>query len=113
MADNEELVKSIESLTKSVKSIQDDLLMLKRGTTHSGLNPQSPSGTQQSDGNDMAGDNLPPGKKPRIEEEEEDPATESEEGEDTQVPLLTLSDAASAFLETTLRVQAGQQGKGS
>ena len=76
--------------------------MLKRGTTHSGLNPQSSSGTQQSDGNDLAGDNLPPGKKPRIEEEE-DPATdeESEEWEDTQVPLLTLSDAASAFLETT------------
>ena len=76
MADNEELAKSIESLTKSVKSIQDDLLMLKHGTTHSGLNLQSSSGTQQSDGNDLAGDNLPPGKKPRIEEE--DPATDEE-----------------------------------
>lgn len=73
---------------------------MKRGATHSGLNPQSSSGTQQSDGNELAGDNLPPGKKLRMEDEE-DPVTdeETEEWEDSQAPLVTLSDAASAFLE--------------
>lgn len=44
---NKELVKAIQTLTQSVKSIQDDLLMLKRGATHNGSDPQS-SGTQQS-----------------------------------------------------------------
>ena len=77
--------------------------MLKCGATRSGQNPQSSSGAQQSDANDLAGDNLPPGKKPRVEEDEEDPTTdeEAEEWEDTQVPFLTLSNVASVFLEAT------------
>ena len=69
----------------------------------SGQNQQSSSGMQQSNANDLAGNNLPPGKKPRVEEDQEDPATEeeAEEWEDTQVLLLTLLDAASVFLEAT------------
>ena len=101
MADNEELTKNIKELTKSVKSIQDD------SATHSGLNPQSSSSMQQSDGNDLTGDNLPPGKKPRVEEEDEEPAKdgESEEWENTQALLLVLSNATSAFLEVILLIQ--------
>ena len=78
MVDNEDLTKSIKELTKSIKSIQYDLLMLKHDATHSGQNPQSSSGTQQSNENDLASDNLPPGKKPRVEEDEEDPMIDEE-----------------------------------
>ena len=50
MSGNEELTKTIESLTQSVKSIQDELLTLKRGATHSGLNPQSSSARNKAMG---------------------------------------------------------------
>ena len=36
---SEELAKDLESLSESVKSIQDKLAMLERGATHSGVDP--------------------------------------------------------------------------
>ena len=64
---NEELVKTIQ--------------MLKRGAIHTGSDPQS-SGMQQSNTDVVPSDNTPPGKKPRVDGEEEDP----EDGKDTQTP---------------------------
>ena len=50
----------------------------------------------------MTGDDPPPGKKTRMEEE--DPATDDkpDDWEDSQAPLVVLSDAASASLEATI-----------
>ena len=66
-----------------------------------GSNPQSSASTQQSDASILTGDDPPPGKKARTEEE--DLATDNKpvDWEDSQAPLVALSDAASAFLETT------------
>ena len=48
MANNEELAKTVESLTASVKSMQDQLTTLTSGATYSGVNSQSGSGLQYS-----------------------------------------------------------------
>ena len=101
MSGNEELTKTIESLMESVKSIKDELQTLKRGAIQNGSNSQSLAGMQQSDASILTGDDPPSGKKARIEEE--DPATDEEpdDWEDSQVSLVALSDAASAFLKAT------------
>ena len=101
MSGNEELTKTIESLAESVKSIKDELQTLKRGAIQNGSNPQSSAGAQQSEASISTGADPPPGKKARMEEE--DPVTDEEpdDWEDSQAPLVALSDAASAFLEAT------------
>ena len=96
---NEELAKTIQTLTESVKSIQDDLSTLKCGAIHNGSDPQS-SGTQQSNTDVVASDDTPPSKKPRVDKVESATNEEDlEDGEDAQTPLVMLSEAASAFLE--------------
>ena len=99
MASNEELVKTIEMLAESVKSIQDELMTLKRGAIHIGVDPQSSSGTQQSSTDVSASDDPPPSKKPRMDDGESTTDEEPEDCEDIQAPLVPLSEAASAFLE--------------
>ena len=57
MANNEDLVKAIATLSKSVESIKDELTTLKKGgPIQSGTDPQS-SGSQYS--NTIANDNPP------------------------------------------------------
>jgi len=102
MASNEELAKTIETLTVSIKSIQDDLLMLKCGAIHSGSNPQSSSGMQQSSTDVVASNNTPHGKKSRVDEEFATDDEEQVDCEDVQASLVSLSEAASAFLEAAL-----------
>ena len=101
MSGNKELTKTIESLAESVKSIKDKLQTLKSGAIQNGSNPQSSADTQQSDASISISDDPPPGKKARMEKE--DPATDEEpdDWEDSQAPLVALSDAASAFLKVT------------
>ena len=83
MTDNEELKSSIDKLTKSVKSIQNELLTLKRGAIHSGSNLQLLPDTQQSSTDVVADDNSSPTKKARAGDE--DPTTDDEELEDCEV----------------------------
>ena len=99
MATSEELAKNLETLSESIKSIQDKLATLERGATHSGADPQqSGSGTQYSS-SDLAGLNPPPNKKARHEDEESNSDEEAEDIDASQGPLVTLSEAAAAFLE--------------
>ena len=99
MATSEELAKNLETLTESVKSIQDKLVTLERGATHSGTDPlQAGSGMQHSS-TDLAGLNPPPSKKTRVEEEEVISDEELEDTDASHGPLVTLSEAAAAFLE--------------
>ena len=51
MMSDEELTKIVESLTESVKSIQDQLMTLTCGATYSGRDLQSGSGLQNSSTN--------------------------------------------------------------
>ena len=53
----------------SVRSIQHELVTLKRGATRSGTDPQSGSGMQYSS-TDIAGLVPPPDKKSRLEDDE-------------------------------------------
>ena len=114
MLGNEELTKTIESLTESIKSIKDKLQTLKCDNIQNGSNPQSSSGTQQSNASVLTSDDPPPGKKTRIEEE--DPVTDEEpdDWEDLQSPLVALSDVASAFLKQLLGLSwtKNKSGKG-
>ena len=89
MSTNEEIAKTLAELSKSVqnlselpgsmKSLQDKLETLKRGATHSGVNPQ-PTGSQYSDVDLSAGFGIepPPPKKRKpdddleLDDEEED-----------------------------------------
>jgi len=63
MASNEEYAKSLETLEERVKSMQNELVMLKRRVTHSGSDPQPGVGTQYSS-TDIAGLVPPPKKNP-------------------------------------------------
>ena len=63
MTNNEDLAKAIADLTQSIKSMQDELMTLKkRGPTQSGINDLlTSSGSQYSD--IIANDIPPPNKK--------------------------------------------------
>ena len=104
---NKELSKTLEMLTASVKSIQDELGTLKRRATYGGTDPQQSGfgiGTQQSS-TDSADLNPPPNKKVRMEEDEAtsiDETASVDEAEDidmVQGPLVSISKAAATFLE--------------
>ena len=99
MSSNEELARTIEMLADSVKSIQDELVTLKRGAIHNGVNPQSSSGTQQSTTDVVASDDPPPSKKQRVDDGDSATDDDPEDCEDLHAPLVPLSEAASAFLE--------------
>ena len=111
MSTKEEIAKTLAKLSKSIqnrfelpgsmKSLQDSLETLKRGATHSGVNPQ-PTGSQNSDINLSAsfGAEPPPLKKRKpdndfeLEDEEEDADIEP------TGKLVNLSEAGAASLET-------------
>ena len=64
------------------------------------LNLQSLSGMQQSSTDVLVGDNVPPSKKTKVDDDES--ATDDEDlkdRKDVQAPLMTSSEAASMFLE--------------
>ena len=51
---NEELAKTVESLIASMKSMQDKIMVLTGRATHSGVSPQSGSGSLQNRSTDSA-----------------------------------------------------------
>ena len=106
MSSNEEIVKtpaelsnSVKSLSKlpdSVKSIQDEIVMLKCGATYSGLNPQ-PTSSQHSDIDISAGLGLkPPLPKKRKPNDNMEIKDEEPEYVDIELTghLVNLSEAA-------------------
>ena len=108
MSNNEELSKTVENLAVSVQSIQDQLKTLSRGVTHSGTNLQSGSGLQNSSTDTDTGLNPPPTKKTRLEDEEGD---SEEEVDVDKGPLIPLSEAAAAFLETAFNKKLDNQSR--
>ena len=98
MASNKELMKTMELLVESVKSIRDEPATLKRGAIHNGANPQSLSGMQHSGTDVVASDYPPPRKKIRVDDGDTTD-DELEDCEDLQAPLVPLSEAASVFFE--------------
>ena len=97
---NEDVVKALASLAKSVESIQDDIVTLKRGPTHSGVNPQLTSSQQSYIGSaGSQDDNPPPHKKTRVDTDEDEDDLDNIEEPAGQ--LVTLSEAATAFLEAS------------
>ena len=103
MASNKELMKTIEILAESLKSIQDKLVELKCKAMHNGVNPQSSFGTQQSGTDIVASNEPPPSKRSRIDDGNSPKNNEPEDCEDTHSPLALLSEAVSAFLEVAFR----------
>jgi len=105
MATNEELAKNFKTLSECVKTIQDKMVTLERGATHSGADPlQSGPGTQHSS-TDPAGLSPPPRKKTRLEDEVVISNEETEDTDVSQGPLVMLSEAAAAFLETAFSMK--------
>ena len=76
---NEELSKTVENLAESVKSMQDQLMMLTRGATHNGTSPQYNSSLQNSSTNLDTSLIPPPNKKTRLKDEEDESDEELEE----------------------------------
>ena len=101
MANNEELAKTVESLTASVKSMQDQLTTLTSGATYSGVNSQSGSGLQYSGTDSDTGLTPPPKKKTRVDDDEDNSEEEMEDVDSQHGPLIPLSEAAAAFLEAS------------
>ena len=99
---DEELKKTIETLSASIKTIQADLLMLKRDrkVTRSGNNSQA-----SSQSSDIVSGNGPTKKRKRTLEDESESEDEDEEFDagDTETELYQLSEAAGAFIETTFK----------
>ena len=95
MASNEELAKAFADLTQSVKSTQDELMMLKQhGPTQAGIDLSISSGLQYS--GTVASDSPPPNKKYKTEDGE-DTDEDMDDPEDTD--LVTLSEKAATFLK--------------
>ena len=99
---DEELKKMIETLSASVKTIQADLLILKRDreVTRSDNNLQA--GSQSSD---MVSGNGPAKKRKKTSEDERESEDEDEEFDagDTETELYQLLEAAGAFIEMTFK----------
>ena len=93
MADSKDLKKTLETLSSSVKSIQDELATLKRGATHSGTDPQQSGSGMQLSSTDVAGLNPPP-KRIKVDEEEANSDEEAEDFDATQGPLVPISESS-------------------
>ena len=100
---DEELKKTIEDLSASVKTIQTDLLALQkdREVTRSDTS-NSQAGSQ---GSDTVSGNGPAKKRKRSSEDDSESEEEDEDLEpgDTDTELYQLSEAAGAFIETTFK----------
>ena len=99
---NEELAKSLATLSESVKSMWEELSTLKHGATHTGATPLS-TGSQHSDFDFGAGSSSssPPHKRSKADDEGEDDEGEViNEGElELTGQLVMLSEGATTFLE--------------
>ena len=87
--------------SKQARAIYSKGQLRQTSAIQNGSNPQSSASTQQSDASTLTGDDPPPGKKARTEEEDLATDDEPDDWEDSQAPLVALSDAASAFLKMT------------
>ena len=96
VASNKELMKTIEILMESVKSIWDKLLMQNAEPHTMGSNLQLHATKQYSVVR------PPPSKKSEVDDKESSITDELEDCEETQLQglLMTLSEAASTFLKT-------------
>ena len=106
--------KAIAALTASIKAIQEELKTIKSGATDSGVNSQSGikrgatnsgiiphAGSQDSD---LASGQDLPAKRPRTAESDtEELEDDGEPQDEVEDQLVTLSEAASAFLETAFK----------
>jgi len=102
---NENVVKALALLAKSVESIQDDIVTLKRRPTHSDVNPHL-TGLQQSDivSAISQDNNFPPHKKTRVDIDEDKEIDDLDDIEELAGQLhivVTLSEAATTFLEAS------------
>ena len=99
---DEELKKTIETLSASIKALQAGLLMLKRDREVTCSDNNSQAGSQSSD---IVSGNGPAKKRKRTSEDESKSEDEDEEFDagDTETELYQLSKAAGAFIETTFK----------
>ena len=106
--------KAIAALTASIKAIQDELKTMKSGATDSDVNLQSgmkhgatDSGNIHHTGlqnNDLVSSQDLPAKRPRMMKSDTEEFEDDEELQDeVEDQLVTLSEAASAFLETAFK----------
>ena len=104
MASNKEITKTLETLLASVRSIQDELVTLKREATHSSTNPQSGS-SMQYNSTDIAGLVPPPDKKSRLEDDEANSDEKIGNIDTQQGPLVPISEVAAEFLEASFNTK--------
>ena len=108
--------KAIAALITSVKAIQDKLKTIKSGATDSGVNSQSGmkrgatnSGNipyASSQDSDLASDQDLPAKRPRmVESDTKEFEDDGEPQDEVEYQLVTLSEVASAFLETAFKFE--------
>ena len=105
---------AIAALTVSAKAIQEELKTIKSGATDSGVNSQSGmkhgdahsgiiSYASSQDSNLASSQDLP-GKRPRtVESNTEELKDNGEPQDEVEDQLVTLSEAASAFLEMAFK----------
>ena len=97
---DEELKKTIEDLSASVKTIQTDLSALKKDHE---VTPSDTSSSQAgSQGSDTVSGNGPTKKRKRISEDDSESKEEVEPG-DADTESYQLSEAARAFIEMTFK----------
>ena len=84
----------IADLSKSVKAIKAELETLKRGATYSGSEPRAST----QDSVIEPGQDPPPAKRPR-----NDADSDAEEEGEADSPLIPLSEAANAYLESAFK----------
>ena len=86
----------IADLSESVKAIKAELETLKRGATYSGSEPR----TRTQDSAIEPGQDPPPAKRPR-----NDADSDVEEEGEADSPLVPLSEAANAYLESAFKTK--------
>jgi len=99
MASNKEMAKALADLSKSVKPIQDDIVMLKQyRSTQIGTDPLTSVGLQHSC--TVANDSPLPNKKCKTENGEDNSDVDMDNLKDTDI--VTLPEEAATFLEAAL-----------
>ena len=115
--------KAIAALTVSVKAMQDELKTIKSGATNSGVNSQSGmklgatdsgsilyAGLQDSD---LVSGQDHPAKRPRTADGDIEEFEHEGEQDELEDQLVTLSEAASAFLETAFKSKINNSARGT
>jgi len=113
MANNKDLAKTITDLTKSIQSMQDNLMMLKkRGPTQSGIDDICRHHLARNTAVQLPAIAPPPNKKLKVDNDDEHATDDELDDPQDDSTLFTIFEEAVTFLEAALNNTLDNERKG-